>query len=230
VRSRPLGAESLCGQFCFTQGQHDRLVRSLMRGNHSTTSLRHDTQRGHVGRSRTPPCLASPFRLDRLAFPEHNTLRPLERHTVRGKPVAPRCSAMALQIARAVRVFLLDKRTPLIARLTQQCLSSTGSSATHRSPPSFGLSGPARRHHYHQDDRHSRALGAEFVAGTGGSSARFSAADQLAGYAGSRSRPATWPPNATRPLQSPAHGALGTFTEGFATADLLEARDVLDSC
>jgi hypothetical protein len=104
-------------------------------------------------------CLASPFRLDRLAFPEHNTLRPLERHTVRGKPVAPRCSAMALQIARAVRVFLLDKRTPLIARLTQQCLSSTGSSATHRSPPSFGLSGPARRHHYHQDDRHSRALG-----------------------------------------------------------------------
>ena len=28
---------------------------------------------------------------------------------------------------------------------------------------------------------------AEFVAGTGGSSARFSAADQLAGYAGSRS-------------------------------------------
>jgi hypothetical protein len=70
---------------------------------------------------------------------------------------------------------------------------------------------------------------AEFVA-AGGSSARFSAADQLAGYAGSRSRPATWPPNATRPLQSPAHGALGTFTEGFATADLLEARDVLDSC
>jgi hypothetical protein len=61
-------------------------------------------------------------------------------------------------------VSLSDSSTrgpSLIARLTQQCLSSTGSSArsTHRSPPSFGLSGPAGCHHYHQDDRHSRALG-----------------------------------------------------------------------
>ena len=213
---------------------HPGPARSTSSLPHAGEPQHHQPTAGHSARAcwqiSDSACLASPFRLDRLAFPEHNTLRPLERHTVRGKPVAPRCSAMALQIARAVRVFLLDKRTPLIARLTQQCLSSTGSSATHRSPPSFGLSGPARRHHYHQDDRHSRALGAEFVAGTGGSSARFSAADQLAGYAGSRSRPATWPPNATRPLQSPAHGALGTFTEGFATADLLEARDVLASC
>jgi hypothetical protein len=68
---------------------------------------------------------------------------------------------------------------------------------------------------------------AEFVA-AGGSSARFSAADQLAGYAGSRPRYVA-PPNATRPLQSPGH-ALGDFTEGSATADLLEARDVLESC
>jgi len=66
---------------------------------------------------------------------------------------------------------------------------------------------------------------AEFVA-AGGSSARFSAADQLAGCAGSP--PATWlRPTPRAPLQSPAHGALG---EGFATADLLEARDVLESC
>jgi hypothetical protein len=66
---------------------------------------------------------------------------------------------------------------------------------------------------------------AEFVA-AGGSSARFSAADQLAGYAGSRPRYVA-PPTPRDPLQSPAHGALG---EGFATADLLEARDVLESC
>jgi transposase len=39
---------------------------------------------------------------------------------------------------------------------------------------------------------------AEFVA-AGGSSARFSAADQLAGYAGSRPRYVA-PPNATRPI------------------------------
>jgi hypothetical protein len=66
---------------------------------------------------------------------------------------------------------------------------------------------------------------AEFVA-AGGSSARFSAADQLAGYAGSRPRYVA-PPNATRPIAVSGARRSG---EGFATADLLEARDVLESC